>query len=494
VLLSSAGFSLVRIPHTNLTASEPAGRSVTPKESIVRGGGRSVIVPVRTTSRRATRQEEHFPGGTSDDRQRRSASGILLVAVTEAPFHSILRLPPKLGVTHVELWRDVQHALAAYCARRHLRGAVVYLARHNDYLAFQRVASTTDDAGDSLALPSYDTFTWILEQESVTLPTDKQELSWLDPATQFHAPHGVLLAHETIGGNLLLLSFLTVRRPTAHVSHQLQQFANYEVFPYVATAMFGIELDFLTAEIGHLMGRAVGKISVGLHSLRTALADCKADNPEDVALAYQATDDGLRRLELIRANFYHFGAQRRATGQDTLMRDVSDEVFDVMPVLKEMANTFRSDVVRTRLKAPVTKLSTRHARVRGPRDLLRIAFLNLYDNAVKFAYADTYVTIAALVTDEQCVVTFENLGVGVAPDEFAAVFQRLRRSRFRDPARRIEGLGLGLAYCRRVIEEVFHGRITLTSRPVDTPAKRRFEGDNWLTTVTVELPLAPPET
>lgn len=394
-------------------------------------------------------------------------------------------------MNHEELWKDVTRALAEVCSKQHQAGAAVYLARHNDYLGFDRVAWTGREVNTSLALPSYDVFRTILELGMVTVPTSATELSWLDPAMHFAAPHAALFAHETIGGNLFLAVFLSDRPSTRPAAQHLQQFASYELFPYVATAMFGIELDYLTAEVGHLMGRATAKIAVGTRALRATFTDCQPKDAEDATLAYQAIDEGLRRLDLIRHNFYHFGVQRRAVGSARdAANDLPEEEFDVIQVLKEMTKIFQAESRNTRLKTPVTKLIAKHALIRGPRDLLQIAFLNLYDNAVKFSYANTYVTITAAVSHHRCIVTFENLGIGVAPDEVGAVFQRLRRSRFKDPHRRIEGLGLGLAYCRRVIDELFRGHISLTSRPVETKSPRRFEGDNWLTTVTVELPLA----
>jgi signal transduction histidine kinase len=399
----------------------------------------------------------------------------------------LLRLPPKIGVNRGELWEEITKALAAIVEDLDQTGAAVYLASRNDYTEFQLVASTGAQASVSLALPTYDAFAWILEEGKTALPTTKREMSWLDPGSCFGAPYALLLGHETVGGNLLLAVFLSDKRVGGSVARRLQHFTGNRLFPYIATAMFGIELDTLTAEVGHLMGRATGKIHAGIRTLRAQLRDCKVNDPETVALAYQAADEGLRRLDLIRQNFYQFGLQRRAIAPDG--SDAEAEAFDVIPILKEMMGAFKDDARAMQLRPPIVEFRATSAVVRGPIELLRIAFLNLYDNALKFSYANTFVHITAGVDDGMCVIAVENLGVGVAPDEFTTIFQRLRRSRFRDPHRRIEGLGLGLAYCRRVVEELFHGRISLTSRPIDTRYPRRFEGDNWLTTVTVELPL-----
>jgi NtrC-family two-component system sensor histidine kinase KinB len=154
-----------------------------------------------------------------------------------------------------------------------------------------------------------------------------------------------------------------------------------------------------------------------------------------------------------------------------------------------MRSLFEREAAARGLKRPHIVLPRKPANVAGSSSLFRMVMLNLYDNATKFAYTNTFISVSLVVHQEHCTLSVENLGIGVAPDEIALIFRRRYRSRFRDPSRRIEGLGLGLSYCRRVIVEVLKGSISLASRPVDTVAPRRFEGDNWLTTVTVTLPV-----
>lgn len=264
-----------------------------------------------------------------------------------------------------------------------------------------------------------------------------------------------------------------------------------QIFTYVDNAMFGIELDFMTSETGHLMGRAIGKVESGTRVLKELLDSPETSDPTLTELARSAVEDGLTRLKLIHNNFYWFSAQRRLLDTDAGATNDTTGVdwFDVSTMLGDMAAIFQREAIGRGLK-PTRFETTQSIIVRGPEDLMRLTFLNLYDNALKFAYKDTFISIRATRKRDSCVVEFENLGIGVAPDEVRTVFERLRRSRFRDPHRRVEGLGLGLAYCRRVVDEIFRGKIELTSHHlVDSRRGLRFEGDNWLTTVTVTLPL-----
>lgn len=267
---------------------------------------------------------------------------------------------------------------------------------------------------------------------------------------------------------------------------------NTRVFRFIEAALGAIELDDLMAETGHLMGRAVGKVQSGFEVLQELLPESLPETVigKQYQLARWALEDGATRLDLIRQNFYAFAGQRQHVDAEQVFDPAFSENFDMIEVLNEMRPFFDRTAHEIELKPVVYRIAKGPVIVRGHPESLRLTLLNLFDNAIKFSYTNTYVRISIYKEGMEAIITFENLGVGVAPDEVDRVFRRLRRSRFRDPSRRIEGLGLGLPYCRRVIELIFGGSISLRSWEAETPSPRRFDGDNWLTEVTIRIPLA----
>jgi signal transduction histidine kinase len=268
--------------------------------------------------------------------------------------------------------------------------------------------------------------------------------------------------------------------------------------------MLGLELDYLMSETGHLMGRAWGKVYSGYDTLKD-LVSLDSVSPEDTELMQLAMwnmEDGLVQLELIRQNFYAFRERRLGVNIQESTQSMGDETTDIAPVRQTIEPADEVDVVALlqdlgplfrRLSDEFDQevrfsMGSPSAVTRGPENSLRLVFINLFDNATKFSYGSTYIEITLTTSENQCVVIFANLGIGVAPDERRRVFRPLTKSRFKDPYRRIEGLGLGLSFCQKVIEDEFDGTIDIFSREVHTP-HRRFEGDNWLTTVTIRLPL-----
>jgi signal transduction histidine kinase len=82
-----------------------------------------------------------------------------------------------------------------------------------------------------------------------------------------------------------------------------------------------------------------------------------------------------------------------------------------------------------------------------PRQLRRV-LLNLVGNALKFrGDAPARIELEAQRGSREWIVTVSDNGVGVDPDQAAAIFGMFSRA-----DRSTEGLGLGLAVCRRVVE------------------------------------------
>jgi signal transduction histidine kinase len=79
---------------------------------------------------------------------------------------------------------------------------------------------------------------------------------------------------------------------------------------------------------------------------------------------------------------------------------------------------------------------------------------NLLDNAIKYGHEGGWVKIAADVEQEQVLITFEDNGIGISPNEQPRIWERLYRG---DRSRSEKGLGLGLNYAKAVVEA--HGGI-----------------------------------
>jgi signal transduction histidine kinase len=92
-----------------------------------------------------------------------------------------------------------------------------------------------------------------------------------------------------------------------------------------------------------------------------------------------------------------------------------------------------------------------------PRQLRRV-FQNLLGNAVKYhGVAPPRIEVSALRDSAEWVVTVRDNGVGVEPDQATRIFGMFSRAN-----QQIDGAGIGLAVCRRIVE-AHGGRIWVES-------------------------------
>jgi heavy metal sensor kinase len=101
--------------------------------------------------------------------------------------------------------------------------------------------------------------------------------------------------------------------------------------------------------------------------------------------------------------------------------------------------------------------------VQGDQDLLRQAFDNLLDNAVKYTPAGGVVTVRGCRDGARAVVEVCDTGVGIPPEALPRVFDRFYRvDASRD--RRTGGTGLGLSIVKAVVER-YDGTVEASSTP-----------------------------
>ena len=101
--------------------------------------------------------------------------------------------------------------------------------------------------------------------------------------------------------------------------------------------------------------------------------------------------------------------------------------------------------------------------IRADERKLKQIVLNLLSNAVKFTPDGGRVEVSAHRNGEAVEVSVSDTGIGIAPEDQAAVFEEFRQVG-RDYTRKQEGTGLGLALTRRFVE-LHGGRIGLESEP-----------------------------
>ncbi|HMM27832.1 MAG: ATP-binding protein [Chloroflexota bacterium] len=204
------------------------------------------------------------------------------------------------------------------------------------------------------------------------------------------------------------------------------------------------------------------------HDLRTpltsiqgfsqAIADGVTSDPQAVQSAAQIIHDETARLnrlvnsllDLARLEAGRDALARRPVQIDAILRAVTDS----LTVRAQEQNTALSLDIPAALP-PVS----------GDGDRLAQVFTNLIDNALRHTPPGASVTIRARTVSDGVTIAVQDSGAGIPPEDLPRIFERfyqVDKSRQRSP--NTEGLGLGLAIAREIVE-AHGGTISAASTP-----------------------------
>jgi PAS domain S-box-containing protein len=179
--------------------------------------------------------------------------------------------------------------------------------------------------------------------------------------------------------------------------------------------------------------------------------------------ADKLTDRGLTYLTLVQD-----GGRRMRRMLDDLLQFVRLDQAQESPCRVELDGLLRQ--VQQSLYAAIrernaqVQLQTPLPAVRGSETLLALVFQNLLSNAIKFVPAERTPQIWVYVRPAKagCVdVVVEDNGIGIAESDRKRLFQPFVRLHSR---RRFDGVGLGLATCRRITESL-DGNVSVEAAP-----------------------------
>lgn len=112
----------------------------------------------------------------------------------------------------------------------------------------------------------------------------------------------------------------------------------------------------------------------------------------------------------------------------------------------------------------------------GSDEDLRTAVFNVLDNAIKYSGDHVNVRVRLDTPDEKRIVlSVQDHGVGIPPDDMKSIFKRFYRVNHRSLAH-VKGTGLGLFIVKSIAQK--HGGKVVAESP----------GEGQGTTITLELP------
>lgn len=269
----------------------------------------------------------------------------------------------------------------------------------------------------------------------------------------------VLIAGSVIAAAAaMLLGWILVRRLVRSISDMMllaERIAAGDYAQRVATqgpdelVRLAESLNRMAASLGRIEALRRDLVANVAHELRTPLSTLQGyleglrDGIVPVSRETLASlhEEVLRLVRLV-------DTLQQLSRFDARMSGLQRTRFDVGVLAEQIAALYHPELAARNLRVAVVADSSR-PEVDADADLVGQALRNLLDNAVRYAFAGTDITVRTARLDGGVRLAVENLGEEIAAEDLPHIFERFYRgekSRSRDTG----GAGIGLALVQEI--------------------------------------------
>ncbi len=203
------------------------------------------------------------------------------------------------------------------------------------------------------------------------------------------------------------------------------------------------------------------------------LADASHELKSPIAMLRLFFDEALQNRDLPEAFHRQLDIQGHTVlRMDRLVRTLLElstleikgslamERFDLADLVRSVADDFAPLAKRGKIRLEMEM--PHHLEMRGDRDRIRRALINLFDNAVKYNEEEGRIQFTATEEKDRIHLAIYNTGPGIPKEDLARVFDQFYRVD-KSRATTSGGAGLGLAIVREIVR-LHGGTITIDSR------------------------------
>lgn len=206
------------------------------------------------------------------------------------------------------------------------------------------------------------------------------------------------------------------------------------------------------AIVSHELKAPLGAIQQNLYALMAELEDKLTDSQKELGRRLKTRLDDLLRL---------VHSWLRVFAVDINKLKDSFQPVGLAELIGRAVESVQSHATRKAIEIR-TVLPGNLPQVLGESGSLTEVLVNLLNNAVKYSYPNSRITVRAEAQRPDVLVSVADTGVGIAKEDLPHLFQDFGRGRMQPAG--VGGCGLGLAISRRIVE-VHGGAISVQSEP-----------------------------
>lgn len=199
-------------------------------------------------------------------------------------------------------------------------------------------------------------------------------------------------------------------------------------------------INRLTGGVAHEIKNPLNSIALRMELLRSTVSEDHPEADKEINIISQE----IRRLDRVVKTFLDF----------TRPVDLAVEEVDMAALAREVTALVRPQAALLKVQIEFTA-EPESLPIRGDRDLLKQAMLNVVMNGIEAMPHGGRLTVAARLTGAHCLVTIEDEGAGIPESNRAKVFQLYFTTKQK-------GSGIGLAMTFRAVQ-LHNGTIDFAS-------------------------------
>lgn len=209
--------------------------------------------------------------------------------------------------------------------------------------------------------------------------------------------------------------------------------------------------DFMQYSLAHDLKEPVRMISIYTQLLEKKLAKIDSLDADSEDFIHFIRE-GAKRINTMVDGMIHLNDAGKSKEHIQAV-DVADALYFVRSNLHLL---IKESATKIKIIGQLPEVTIRYSHI------VRI-LQNLLENAIKFRKPNepAQITISATETKAQAIISVEDTGIGIPSHAHDRVFQPFQRGLSGD--RNIEGSGIGLAICKKLIEQ-YGGRIWFESK------------------------------
>lgn len=146
---------------------------------------------------------------------------------------------------------------------------------------------------------------------------------------------------------------------------------------------------------------------------------------------------------------------------DTGEKELKLEEVDFVDLVRTMTAA-KDETAEAKQQTITVRLPEEQLPVRADPGVIRVVLSNLINNAIKFTPEEGQISIDVKRHDDEVWLRVSDNGIGIPPDKLERIFRRFYQVEYH-LSRRYEGMGLGLAIAKELVE-LHQGRIWAKNR------------------------------